>query len=64
MKPNGMARYEVAQHRAELEPIIKAIMAEHTKRKGCTWEDNAVDLILCDIAMVVEQYERCHQHAA
>jgi hypothetical protein len=54
---------EVAQHRLELEPIIRSIISEHTRRKGCAWEDNAVENILRGLGDLVESQEICREQS-
>jgi len=60
---NAAARFEVDQHRAQLEPIILAIMQEHTARKGCEWKDGAADRILRNLGWLFEQEETCKDAA-
>jgi len=50
---------EVRNHRAELEPILRQIMHEHTARKGCEWRPMAIEDILCDLEKSFERQEIC-----
>lgn len=55
----GATGKECAKHRHELETIVRKIMLEHSQRKGCGWKPGAVDIILDDIAELIERQEIC-----